>query len=58
MAATTVVGFWSYAAFEEPNNQFVYMFPYVVVLVVVSVRNQSLRPPAAAGIPYRKGQQG
>ncbi|MFN6121268.1 MAG: ABC transporter permease [Actinomycetes bacterium] len=58
VAATTVVGFWSYAAFEEPNNQFVYMFPYVVVLVVVSVRNQSLRPPAAAGIPYRKGQQG
>lgn len=58
LAAVTLVGFYSYAVFEEPNNQFVYIFPYVVVLVVVSVRNQSLRPPAAAGIPYRKGQQG
>lgn len=58
LALVTSAGFYSYVAFEAPNNQFVYMFPYVVVLVVVSVRNQSLRPPAAAGIPYRKGQQG
>jgi ABC-type uncharacterized transport system permease subunit len=51
------LGFWAYVVFKEPNNQFVYIFPYVVVLVVVSVRNQSLRPPAAEGIPYFKGQQ-
>jgi simple sugar transport system permease protein len=52
-----VLGVWSYVVFKEPNNQFVYIFPYVVVLIVVSVRNQSLRPPAAEGIPYFKGQQ-
>ncbi|MBI5087648.1 MAG: ABC transporter permease [Actinobacteria bacterium] len=57
VGALGVLGFWSYAVFKEPNNQFVYIFPYVVVLVVVSVRNQSLRPPAAEGIPYFKGQQ-
>ena len=56
--AIGLVGIYSYAVFEKPNNQFVYIFPYIVVLVVVSARNQSLRPPAAEGIPYFKGQQG
>lgn len=56
--ALAIGGIYAYAAIGEPNNQIVYIFPYVVTLVVVSVRNQSLRPPAAAGIPYRKGQQG
>jgi simple sugar transport system permease protein len=48
----------AYIKFPEPNNQAVYAFPFVVVLIVVSARSQSLRPPAAAGIPYFKGQQG
>lgn len=56
--AISLVGIYAYVVFDKPNNQFVYIFPYVVVLVVVSVRNQSLRPPAAEGIPYFKGQQG
>jgi simple sugar transport system permease protein len=49
---------FAYIKFPEPNNQAVYIFPFVVTLVVVSARSQSLRPPAAAGIPYFKGQQG
>jgi simple sugar transport system permease protein len=48
---------FAYIKFPEPNNQAVYIFPFVVTLVVVSARSQSLRPPAAAGISYFKGQQ-
>ena len=33
------------------------MTPYVVTLVVVTIFAQRLRPPAAEGIPYFKGQQ-
>lgn len=58
LALLSIAGFWAYVSFEQPNNQFVYIFPYVVTLVVVSVRGGNLRPPAAAGIPYFKGQQG
>ncbi len=57
LAVISIAGFWAYAEFQRPNNQFVYIFPYVVTLVVVSVRGGNLRPPAAAGIPYFKGQQ-
>ena len=41
----------------DPNNQFVYITPYLVTLIVVSARGQSLRPPAQAGLPWRKGMQ-
>jgi simple sugar transport system permease protein len=47
----------TYAIVEEVNDQFVYMTPYVVTLVVVTISAQRLRPPAAEGIPYFKGQQ-
>jgi simple sugar transport system permease protein len=56
-AALSAVAFWAYVVFKEPNNQVVYIFPYVVTLIVVSARSQSLRPPAAEGLPYFKGQQ-
>lgn len=46
-----------YVLAEEPNNQFVYITPYLVTLIVVAVRGQALRPPAQAGIPWRKGMQ-
>ncbi len=48
---------WIYTAAERPSNQFVYITPYLVTLIVVSVRGQDLRPPAQAGIPWRKGMQ-
>jgi general nucleoside transport system permease protein len=47
--------FW-YATSDSIPNQFVYMTPYVVTLVVLAVASQRLRPPAADGRPYRKGQ--
>ena len=36
---------------------FLASLPYIVTLVVVSSRGQALRPPAAAGEPWFKGQQ-
>jgi simple sugar transport system permease protein len=46
-----------YLIADRPNNQFVYITPYLVTLIMVSVRGQALRPPAQAGIPWRKGMQ-
>jgi simple sugar transport system permease protein len=48
---------WLYLVAERPNNQFVYITPYLVTLIMVSVRGQALRPPAQAGVPWRKGMQ-
>jgi ABC-type uncharacterized transport system permease subunit len=48
---------WLYVVAERPNNQFVYITPYLVTLIMVSVRGQALRPPAQAGVPWRKGMQ-
>jgi ABC-type uncharacterized transport system permease subunit len=41
----------------DPNNQLVFITPYLVTLIVVSVGGQRLRPPAQEGIPWRKGMQ-
>lgn len=47
--------FWAYYVAERPNNQLVFVTPYVVTLVAVSVGAQRLRPPAEEGIPWIKG---
>jgi simple sugar transport system permease protein len=54
----SALAFWAYVVFKEPDNNVTYVFPYVITLLVVALRSQSLRPPAAAGIPYFKGMQG
>ncbi len=54
--AVAVLAFIAYAAVDEVNRQFVFVTPYVVTLIVVTVFAQRLRPPAAEGIPYFKGQ--
>jgi general nucleoside transport system permease protein len=51
-----VAMFWAYNIAERPNNQLVFVTPYVVTLVAVSVGAQRLRPPAEEGIPWFKGQ--
>lgn len=55
--ALAAAGFLAYAMADRPNNQFVYITPYLVTLVVVSVGGQRLRPPAQAGLAWRKGAQ-
>lgn len=36
--------------------EFVNAMPYVITLVVLALASQRLRPPAADGLPYRKGE--
>jgi len=43
---------------DDVRPEFVFMAPFIVTLIVVASRGQTLRPPARAGIPWRKGSQG
>ena len=52
-----LVALWAYFAAESPNNQLVFVTPYVVTLIAVSIGAQRLRPPAEEGIPWFKGMQ-
>ncbi len=45
-----------YATVDEIPSSLVYCTPYVVTLVVLATASQRLRPPAAAGRPYRRGE--
>ena len=57
VAVFAVVALWAYFAAESPNNQLVFVTPYVVTLIAVSIGAQRLRPPAEEGIPWFKGMQ-
>ena len=45
-----------YVTSDTVPPEFVYCTPYVVTLVVLAAAGQRLRPPAADGLRYRKGQ--
>jgi simple sugar transport system permease protein len=45
-----------YALTSGVPDQFVSFTPHLVTLIVLSFASQRLRPPAADGKPYRKGQ--
>jgi simple sugar transport system permease protein len=44
-----------YVTIDQVNNQIVFITPYLVTLMVLAFASQSLRPPAAAGKAWRKG---
>jgi len=46
-----------YALTDSVPRQFIFITPYVATLLVLAVASQRLRPPAADGLPYRRGQQ-
>lgn len=46
-----------YGITDSVPRQFVSSAPYVATLIVLAVASQRLRPPAADGLPYRRGQQ-
>jgi ABC-type uncharacterized transport system permease subunit len=48
---------WYYTVTDTVDTRLVYVTPYVVVLVVLAFSSQRLRPPAAAGRPWRKGME-
>ncbi len=43
---------------EEINDALIKALPYLLTLIVLAVASKRQRPPAAAGIPYQKGQAG
>ena len=51
VAIVAALAFWVYVDVDEPSNQFVYIFPYLVTLIVVSVRSQSCDRRRPTGIP-------
>ncbi|GAA2031382.1 ABC transporter permease [Pseudokineococcus marinus] len=54
--ATGVVALLGWLLLDSLPLQVVATTPYIVTLVVLAVASQSLRPPRAAGLPYRRGQ--
>jgi simple sugar transport system permease protein len=46
---------WWYLVTDTVPTQFVQAVPHVTTLVVLALAAQRLRPPAADGLPYRKG---
>ena len=46
-----------YAVTETVPREFIFVTPYVTTLVVLAVASQRLRPPAADGARFRRGQQ-
>jgi simple sugar transport system permease protein len=57
VAVFALVALWAYFAADDPNNQLIFVTPYVVTLIAVTVSAQRLRPPAEEGIPWFKGMQ-
>ena len=46
-----------YSTSNKVPEEFLSFTPHIVTLLVLSLASQRLRPPAADGRPYRKGQQ-
>ena len=53
--AAAAVGFWYINSTSVPN-QLPAITPHIAVLVVLLFATSRLRPPAADGLPYRKGE--
>ncbi|MCF6471678.1 ABC transporter permease [Nonomuraea sp. MG754425] len=56
-AAGMVVLFWLWLTVDQLPNEFVYITPHVLTLLVLLVASQSLRMPKADGVSYRRGEQ-
>lgn len=51
-----VVLFWLFMTVEKLPNEFVFITPHVLTLLVLLVASQRLRMPAADGVRYRRGE--
>jgi general nucleoside transport system permease protein len=52
---TATVTLWYWAVSEDVAGDLVFVAPYAVTLVVLAIKSQRVRPPAATGQPYRRG---
>jgi general nucleoside transport system permease protein len=48
--------YWWYSVTDTIPRQFIFFLPHVTTLLVLSFAAQRLRPPAADGVRYRRGQ--
>ncbi|MEU6996939.1 ABC transporter permease [Nonomuraea sp. NPDC046570] len=56
-ALGAVVLFWLWMTVDKLPNEFVFITPHVLTLLVLSVASQRLRMPKADGVRYRRGEQ-
>ncbi|KAB8197778.1 ABC transporter permease [Nonomuraea phyllanthi] len=56
-AAGMVVLFWLWLTVDQLPNEFVFITPHVLTLLVLLVASQRLRMPKADGVSYRRGEQ-
>jgi general nucleoside transport system permease protein len=56
VVAVAVAAWWSMT--DTVPTQFIFVTPYLTTLLVLAFFAQRLRPPAAVGRPYRRGQAG
>jgi general nucleoside transport system permease protein len=57
LAAVGAVGVYAlYYASDELPTEFLPYTPHIITLVVLALAAQRLRPPAADGLPYRRGE--
>ncbi|SEG99523.1 simple sugar transport system permease protein [Nonomuraea solani] len=52
-----VILLWLWLTVEKLPNEFVYITPHVLTLLVLLVASQRLRMPKADGVSYRRGEQ-
>jgi ABC-type uncharacterized transport system permease subunit len=57
VVAAVLFGAWFFLTDEVPSD-FTRMTPYVATLFVLAFAAQRLRPPAADGLTYRRGEAG
>jgi general nucleoside transport system permease protein len=55
-AIGAIVVYALYYATDELPEQFLPYTPHIITLVVLALAAQRLRPPAADGVPYRRGE--
>jgi len=56
-AAGTIVLIWLWLTVDKLPNEFVFITPHVLTLLVLLVASQRLRMPKADGVRYRRGEQ-
>lgn len=52
-----IVLLWLWMTVDKLPNEFVFITPHVLTLLVLSAASQSLRMPKADGVRYRRGEQ-
>jgi general nucleoside transport system permease protein len=55
VALAGLIFYW-FASTDTVPREFVFFLPHITTLLVLSLASQRLRPPAADGVPYRRGQ--